>query len=676
MAASLFGVGNVINLDAQGTLMEESFIATAGQTLFTLTTFVYAVGTGSIKVFVNGQKQRLGVDYTETSNNSFTWSSTDLASGDVVSVIGFPEIDLSNNLDPNIRAQLASTDSASDGAGMVGYSPNVNYVAGTFGESVVDSEVNILWFVTSEAARQDIKTGAGLIDVGSYMDAACSFADTFKKNLLWPAGMWRRTTPWVIPPSVGVRGETAGWPTPTYDPANSWRYGPVLFKAHTGNGITKTGTTAYGTAAALINCTVSSHRTTYAGGNGIVLDQTGTCDLVRCQVFGVGGDGIVVGVTSGDVTGHTSLQRCYVNNCTGAAYRIRAKWCEFNNSLSDGCTHGAYLDNAPETRFVNCHFEGFTTAGVKFANACGGSKFVGKNFIANTGNATYGVDIDNVAGNSFIGVDGVKFQGPSSATAITFTGALIAATSGTLTVSWAGVTGSYGIYFSDGSIKTATLTNGSAAVSWTGAVTATASAQAMNSPASIAVNIQGPAGLGVSISGCEFNGWATGVKDGGASRTRISRSEFYACGLPIYANSSSTRYTELIFDSTVGAFDIDHIGGGGNGIWSVNQFTKGIKPTSSGVSGNFGSNLVINNKGWKTRATGYTSGTVASGTSIAHGLSGSAIPGKFVGIPTSPATYTNFRLGSADGTNIQFLWDGGASLQIQWEATATCELQT
>lgn len=60
---------------------------------------------------------------------------------------------------------------------------------------------------------------------------------------------------------------------------------------------------------------------------------------------------------------------------------------------------------------------------------------------------------------------------------LTFTGALVAATSGTLTSNFTGSTGTYAIIFSDGSVRVATLTNNSTAVSWTGAVTATATAQ-------------------------------------------------------------------------------------------------------------------------------------------------------------------------------------------------------
>lgn len=59
----------------------------------------------------------------------------------------------------------------------------------------------------------------------------------------------------------------------------------------------------------------------------------------------------------------------------------------------------------------------------------------------------------------------------------TLTGALTAATSANLNATWGGATGSYSVTFSGGSIKIATLTNGSAAFSWTGAVTATSAVQ-------------------------------------------------------------------------------------------------------------------------------------------------------------------------------------------------------
>lgn len=59
----------------------------------------------------------------------------------------------------------------------------------------------------------------------------------------------------------------------------------------------------------------------------------------------------------------------------------------------------------------------------------------------------------------------------------TMTGSLSGATSANFTANWLGTTGSYTVWFSDGSSRTTTLTNGSTAFSWTGAVTANATAK-------------------------------------------------------------------------------------------------------------------------------------------------------------------------------------------------------
>tara|TARA_R110000868_G_scaffold100109_1_gene275257 strand:+ start:7449 stop:9059 length:1611 start_codon:yes stop_codon:yes gene_type:complete len=65
-----------------------------------------------------------------------------------------------------------------------------------------------------------------------------------------------------------------------------------------------------------------------------------------------------------------------------------------------------------------------------------------------------------------------------NAAQLIFSGALSGATNGTLARSFQGTTASYTIVFSDGSTRSATLTSGSTAVSWSGAVTATATAAA------------------------------------------------------------------------------------------------------------------------------------------------------------------------------------------------------
>lgn len=86
---SLFGGGSSLNVNAAGTLVPQSFVPTDGQTVFNITFFTYTIGTNSLLVFINGQKQRLGSDFTETSTTSFTLTSPVLAT-DSVEVIGFP----------------------------------------------------------------------------------------------------------------------------------------------------------------------------------------------------------------------------------------------------------------------------------------------------------------------------------------------------------------------------------------------------------------------------------------------------------------------------------------------------------------------------------------------------------------------------------------------------------
>jgi hypothetical protein len=65
----------------------EVITATDGQTVFNLN-FTYAANTNSLFVFVNGSKQIVTLNYTESSSTSITFL-TGLNLGDVVQFIGF-----------------------------------------------------------------------------------------------------------------------------------------------------------------------------------------------------------------------------------------------------------------------------------------------------------------------------------------------------------------------------------------------------------------------------------------------------------------------------------------------------------------------------------------------------------------------------------------------------------
>ena len=70
---------NFLNYSVQ----EETQTATQGQTVFTLATITYSLGTNSLNVFVNGSKQISGINYAETDSTTVTFASG-LNVGDVV----------------------------------------------------------------------------------------------------------------------------------------------------------------------------------------------------------------------------------------------------------------------------------------------------------------------------------------------------------------------------------------------------------------------------------------------------------------------------------------------------------------------------------------------------------------------------------------------------------------
>ncbi len=69
--------------NADNTYLSQRFVATAGQAVFMLTNFQYAIGTGSLEVFVNGVWQAPAINFTETTTASFTLDAG-VDAGDVV----------------------------------------------------------------------------------------------------------------------------------------------------------------------------------------------------------------------------------------------------------------------------------------------------------------------------------------------------------------------------------------------------------------------------------------------------------------------------------------------------------------------------------------------------------------------------------------------------------------
>lgn len=90
-------------ISANNSLKSQSFVASAGQTVFTLTAFLYAVSTGSLQVYVGGLHQRSGIDFNETSPNSFTLT-TGVSAGTIVTAVAAVEVSGSVDLAGAIAA--------------------------------------------------------------------------------------------------------------------------------------------------------------------------------------------------------------------------------------------------------------------------------------------------------------------------------------------------------------------------------------------------------------------------------------------------------------------------------------------------------------------------------------------------------------------------------------------
>lgn len=93
MTASLFGVGGTVNVNVNGTLVPQSYVATPGQTSFLISNFIYTINTNSLLVWINGVKQISGTDFTEVDSIHFTLVEACIG-GERVEIIGFPEINL------------------------------------------------------------------------------------------------------------------------------------------------------------------------------------------------------------------------------------------------------------------------------------------------------------------------------------------------------------------------------------------------------------------------------------------------------------------------------------------------------------------------------------------------------------------------------------------------------
>lgn len=178
---NIWAPGEAVNADSS--VRFQAFIATAGQTLFTIpnNAFQYTVGTSSLMVFVSGIAQRPGIDFTETSSTSFTLS-TPVSAGTIVLAQAMVGVSSTVDLD-----YLSSALAASSGSGLLGYILDAIGAVATTQAQINDEVISVFRFMTA-AQIADVKARTQLIDCRASIQAAMTYCLTYGKALHMPAG--------------------------------------------------------------------------------------------------------------------------------------------------------------------------------------------------------------------------------------------------------------------------------------------------------------------------------------------------------------------------------------------------------------------------------------------------------------------------------------------------------
>ena len=195
--------------------------------------------------------------------------------------------------------------------------------------------------------------------------------------------------------------------------------------------------------------------------------------------------GGVGSTNTGVVTGQGVYNEFYLNivQCANGIAVDDTSWdCVFRHVVSDG----QQKYQGQENTIIGPTVEGWTgTAQTSaIANLGAANLLINPHVVNVPRSKVLGAAIEyNGGGGTPSTTIGLRVLGQTAA--ITFTGALVAATSATLTSAWTlDASGVYKVTFSDGSVRNATFTNGGTSVTWSGAVTATAAASvAYNAPA-------------------------------------------------------------------------------------------------------------------------------------------------------------------------------------------------
>jgi hypothetical protein len=182
---NIWAPGTALTVDS--TVKTESFVATAGQTLFELSNFSYYQNTGSLFIFVSGILQRVTYDWVETSSTSFTLNTPIEEDGTIVYAVGFVEIQsgFSDAERAEAAAALAEDWATETGGPVSGTDYSAKYYAQLTATYVSTAENAATAAAASETAAGISETNAGNSETAAAASAALAALTANSIALQW-----------------------------------------------------------------------------------------------------------------------------------------------------------------------------------------------------------------------------------------------------------------------------------------------------------------------------------------------------------------------------------------------------------------------------------------------------------------------------------------------------------
>jgi len=339
-----------------GNTLRTVVTATAGQTVFTTPT--YRVGANTLAVFVNGLKVLLTKDYTETDQNTITFTAG-RASGDVVELIAVQSLGIGETTAQNVSFTQAGTGAV---------------------ERTVDARLKEFVSVKDFGA-----VGDGVANDTAAVQAAIDAAFVSGKSVFAPAGDYYcpgglvfsyTTTLYGKPVLVGEGASNTRFSTNTATPlitiTGQWSVSEQQRNAFTGFSVNYTGGAAAGVGVRLTELS-------YCGFNDIAINRfanglIGT-DVIAVYFYKCMFVANTVGVL-GNRAGFSNANAWGFYGCTlngntlramqinkGATLSLDSCTLEGNGEMATAETCAVYVNGSPNEGASgltarNCYFEG------------------------------------------------------------------------------------------------------------------------------------------------------------------------------------------------------------------------------------------------------------------------------------------------------------------------------